>query len=240
MIELMGGYVDENPDTFRKIWHDGFKDRRTGSCRRVSKKEFLLLMKGQRQEEATETETNELPSLLDTNAGRAISLPEHTCIDGEIARAVSAPGETPLAANRMLYRAHRQTRIAVLEASRRFEEEQMKRTAKKLHESLLNEAQSDVSSRLYGASLVMRHSKDATATAESVRKMVQEAQEAMHARIDKAAKKSGRAYDRKKSYSDMAATLGSVPPPSPPSLNRKRIPSMEGSAPEILQHLDGK
>jgi len=237
IIELMGGYTDENEDSIRKMWQNVFKDRNVERCRRVSKKEFLLLMKGQRQPDRTaETKDEEPPLFLFSDSGRAVSLPEHSDGDNEIVRVVSESSATPLVVNRMLYRAHRQSRLAVLEASRLFEEEQMKRTAKKLNESLSNTEYSvGVNSSLYGAGLMMRHSEDATATSESVRKLVKQTQEEMQEKISKAARKSGRNYDRRRSHSDMTELLASIPitpkangkSPSARNLGRKKMSSME-------------
>lgn len=202
IIELMGGYIDHDEDRIREMWQDVFQGRAMDECRRVSKKEFVLLMKGQRREKAPATPTEDGPLLL---------------FDEEEEK------PTPLVVNRMLYRAHRQTRLAVLEASRRFEEEQLKRLAKNLNEKLPSE--SDKSNRnLFQASLIMTHSENAKATSDSVRIMAQKAKDAMQQRINIATKKSGRC--RTKSKSDMAEFLNALSDDLPdPTDPRKRYGS---------------
>jgi len=180
LIELMGGYVDHDEDTIREMWQDVFEGRNMDECRRVSKKEFVLLMKGQRREKAPQTPTEDGPVLL---------------FDDDEEK------ETALVVNRKLYRAHRQTRLAVLEASRRFEEEQLKRITKGLKEKLPSEPGKANSSKLFQAGLIMTHGDNAKASSDSVRVMVKKAQEDMQRRIDIATKRSGRC--RKKSLSDM-------------------------------------
>lgn len=259
IIELMGGYVDEDEGRIRDMWKDVFKDKSFDKCRRVSKKEFILLMKGQRQERGPSRSFNsdENPPILDmvdVDASRAVSLPESGAGISSpgadpVMKAINSEDATPLVVNRMLYRAHRQSRLAVLEASRRFEEEQMKRTAKTLTQALNKDTGMKVSSNnLYRASLIMRHSQNASASSDSVRSMVQQAQDEMQRKIDVARRRSGRRHDRKKSVSNLAemcslpphvaSTIGSLPPNSAGSTSsvgrsqgrgrRKMASSLEG------------
>ena len=257
IIELMGGYVDEDEGRIREMWQDVFKDKSFDTCRRVSKKEFVLLMKGQRQERRPSRSLNaeEMPPILDMveqDSSRAVTLPESDISSPgaePVAKALKDEEATPLVVNRMLYRAHRQSRLAVLEATRRFEEEQMKRTAKKLNQALNRDTGKNVSSNnLYRAGLIMRHSQNAAASSDSVRSMVQQAQDEMHRKIDVAKRRSGRRHDRKKSVSNLAEmccetlpphlaeTIGSLPPNSTGSTSsvgrsrgrRKMASSLEG------------
>lgn len=257
IIELMGGYVDEDEGRIREMWQDVFKDKSFDTCRRVSKKEFVLLMKGQRQERRPSRSLNaeEMPPILDMveqDSSRAVTLPESDISSPgaePVAKALKDEEATPLVVNRMLYRAHRQSRLAVLEATRRFEEEQMKRTAKKLNQALNRDTGKNVSSNnLYRAGLIMRHSQNAAASSDSVRSMVQQAQDEMHRKIDVAKRRSGRRHDRKKSVSNLAEmccetfpphlaeAIGSLPPNSTGSTSsvgrsrgrRKMASSLEG------------
>ena len=257
IIELMGGYVDEDEGRIREMWKDVFKDKSFDKCRRVSKKEFILLMKGQRQERrpSKSIAVDEMPPILDMvdqDSSRALTLPESDATSPgaqPVVKALNDEEATPLVVNRILYRAHRQSRLAVLEASRRFEEEQMKRTAKTLNQAL-NTGNNVSSSNLYRASLIMRHSQNAAASSDSVRSMVKQAQDEMQTKIDVAKRRSGRRHDRKKSVSNLAemccetlpphlaATIDSLPPNSKGSTSsvgrsrgrgrRKMASSLEG------------
>jgi hypothetical protein len=68
------------------------------------------------------------------DARRAMMLPEHEHNDEEIDDIVKDRTKSILVVNQKLYRAHRQMRLAVLEASKRFEEDQV-RMAYKLRSS---------------------------------------------------------------------------------------------------------
>ena len=240
IIELMGGYVDEDEGRIRDMWKDVFKDKSFDKCRRVSKKEFILLMKGQRQErrQSRSFNSDENPPILDmvdVDASRAVSLPESGAGISSpgadpVMKAINSEDATPLVVNRMLYRAHRQSRLAVLEASRRFEEEQMKRTAKTLTQALNKDTGVKVSSNnLYRANLIMRHSQNAAASSDSVRSMVQQAQDEMQRKIDVARRRSGRRHDRKKSVSNLAEMVGNSLPPHVASTIGSLPPNSAGS-----------
>jgi hypothetical protein len=126
---------------------------------------------------------------------RAINLPEHDRnLDDELAKNKSA-----IAVNRQLYRAHRQMRIAVMDASRRFEEQQ----ARRARDTLI--AQKDAE---YGAGLVMRHGYKVQVTSEAIRGLLETNKEEQQVLVEKANRRGGRGrHARKKTISDMSAMM---------------------------------
>lgn len=240
VMQLIGGYSDESEEKMREHWTDVMADCGSEEHKsHITKEQFVLLMKGQTHDDKLgmskklDTSDHSAVSIDEEKVGRvqsfesdsqrAVCLPEHTHDNKEIETAIRNEGKTPLVVNKQLYRAHRQMRLAVLEASRRFEEDQMKRASEKMNESLGKESAGKYREDLYSAGLVMRHSKDAKASSESVRAMVQQAQKEQQALLEKAYKKSGRAPNRKKAFSDMKEFMQSAPPgsTSPPRSQRK-------------------
>eukprot|EP00567_Pseudictyota_dubia_P008196 CAMPEP_0197434504 /NCGR_PEP_ID=MMETSP1175-20131217/2217_1 /TAXON_ID=1003142 /ORGANISM="Triceratium dubium, Strain CCMP147" /LENGTH=1169 /DNA_ID=CAMNT_0042963249 /DNA_START=58 /DNA_END=3567 /DNA_ORIENTATION=- len=136
---------------------------------------------------------------------RATFLPEHNHNNSEIDKTIRDETKTPLVVNRKLYRAHRQMRLAVMEASKRFEEQQMARTKKMLDEQN--------KTKPCGAGLTMRHGHVREMSSGSIRKLMQQQQQQQDAAVNKASKRGGRGRrTRKKTVSDMAGMLSSAPP----------------------------
>lgn len=139
---------------------------------------------------------------------RAMPLPEHTHDANDIEKAIHDETLTPLVVNRKLYRAHRKMRLAVLEASKRFEDEQMKRTRAELQAQQQSENKSS-----YGASLVMRRGHKKEVSSETIRSLMQERQKAHETIVKDAVKKSGRSRSRRgrmKTVSDMSAMMAAM------------------------------
>jgi len=133
---------------------------------------------------------------------RAVLLPEHTHHEEEIDTLIKDETKTPLVVNRKLYRAHRQMRLAVLEASKRFEDQQIKRTKEELQ----------ANERFVAAGLVMRHGHKKELSSEAIRTLMKEKQKEQHQRLEVANKRGGRGKrTRKKTISDMSAMLTLVP-----------------------------
>ena len=138
---------------------------------------------------------------------RAVSLIEHdksaTFADA------SAPKKTALVVNRQLYRAHRQMRTSVLEASRRFEEFQVRRARETLIAQ--KEAEANHSIMKFGrAGLVMRHGLKVRVSSEEIQKLLEEyraAQQALVEKADRRAGRAGRAHRKKSTMSDMSGLL---------------------------------
>ena len=131
---------------------------------------------------------------------RAVALPEHDRnIGGNLNKSKSA-----LVVNRQLYRAHRQMRLSVLEASRRFEEQQTRRA----RDTLI--AQKEAEAGLMGAGLVMRHGLKVQVSSEAIRKLLDENRAEQQVLVEKANRRGGRGRSsRKKTISDMSAMMTS-------------------------------
>jgi len=141
------------------------------------------------------------------NALRGINLPEHEHKDKQIEDLIHDESKTPLFVNRNLYRAHRQMRLGVLEACKRFEDMQLYRLQQE-HQQKQNDATNQV---VGGAGLVMKHGHTEKLSTEAIRKILQERQAKQQLLLDKANKSSGRGGRRrdrrKKTVSDMSAML---------------------------------
>lgn len=152
-----------------------------------------------------DVEAHEVPS-FGADARRAMMLPEHEHNDEEIERLVHNESKTALVVNRKLYRAHRQMRLAVLEATKRFEEQQ----ARRAHEIL--SAQTDAGGNEehgpVGAGLVLRRGLKKQVTSEAVRVWLKKTKEEQAALVEKANKRGGRGKSRRqKTNSDMSGML---------------------------------
>ena len=114
-----------------------------------------------------------------------------------------------LVANRQLYRAHRHMRMAVLEASKRFEEQQ----AAHAREMILKEREGDdaEASGFAQAGLVMRHGHHGHVSSEAIRQLMAENRKQQEAIVEKANRRGGRGRrSRKKTASDMSGMLSSM------------------------------
>ena len=139
---------------------------------------------------------------------RSMMLPEHTHDTKEIEKVIHDETLTPLVVNRQLYRAHRKMRHAVLEASKRFEDEQMRRTKAELQAK-----QAEKSGRKFGAGLVMRRGHKKEVSSETIRTLMVQRRKAHETVVEDAAKKSGRATSRRgrmKTVSDMSQMMAAI------------------------------
>mmetsp|Transcript_15641 Transcript_15641/g.34203 ORF Transcript_15641/g.34203 Transcript_15641/m.34203 type:complete len:1120 (+) Transcript_15641:578-3937(+) len=113
--------------------------------------------------------------------------------------------KSALVVNRRLYRAHRQMRLAVLEASKRFEEQQ----ARHARDVILAQREEENSKNpvvVHGAGLVMRHGHSKQVSSEAIRTMLDRDRMEQRTFVEKATRRSGRGR-RKKTKSDMSAML---------------------------------
>ena len=152
-------------------------------------------------DEADGESSSEFSASFRGDSRRALALPEKDHkMDAELAKNKSA-----LAVNRQLYRAHRQMRQSVLDASRRFEEQQARRARDVLT------AQQEEADGLMGlgqAGLVMRHGHKVHVTSEAIRKYLEESKAEQQQLVDKANRRGGRGRStRKKTISDMSAMM---------------------------------
>ncbi|KAG7338289.1 protein kinase domain containing protein [Nitzschia inconspicua] len=143
------------------------------------------------------TEDTSSTEFTSKDSRRALNLPEHAAkqnMKDEWAN------KSALAVNRQLYRAHRQMRLSVLDACKRFEEQQASRARDTLMKEKVKEAM--------GAGLVMRHGTKFQVTSDAIRTYLDEAQAEQQALVDKANRRGGRGRSaRKKTISDMSAMM---------------------------------
>jgi len=155
------------------------------------------------------------------------SIPERTHDQKDTDKLTNDGSETPLVVNRKLYRAHRQMRLAVLEASKRFEDQQVNRTKADIQaESALK----------FEPGLVMRRGHSKELSSGAIRTLMKEKQGKQQQMIEAANIRGGRGRrTRKKTNSDMSGMFSSVPanefsptlpsiPSSPPPVAPKVIP----------------
>jgi hypothetical protein len=117
-----------------------------------------------------------------------------------------------LVVNRKLYRAHRQMRMAVLDASKRFEEQQAEH-AKEVILAQREEAEGkdEPGMGMIQAGLVMRHGHKGQVSSEAIRTMLKENRVQQQALVEKATRRGGRGRrSRKKTISDMSAMMNSM------------------------------
>jgi hypothetical protein len=138
------------------------------------------------------------------DARRALALPEHE--KNQAYAAINDKSKSALQVNRQLYRAHRHMRISVVEASKRFEEQQ----ARHARDFLIaqNEAEGD---GLIKAGLVMRRGENKKIPREAIKKYLEQSQTQQEALVVLANKRGGRGRrTRKKTISDMSGMIGSL------------------------------
>ena len=116
--------------------------------------------------------------------------------------------KSALKTNRQLYRAHRQMRLAVLDASKRFEEQQ----AAHARDFILAQRETEEKSMgMIQAGLVMRHGHTKQVSSEAIRQLLQSNQAQQQALVEKANRRGGRGRrSRKKTISDMSGMLASI------------------------------
>ena len=152
----------------------------------------------------TDKEGGESPKIVQTpqfgtDSRRAVALPEHDSPGAEFSKNKSA-----LVVNRQLYRAHRQMRIAVMDASRRFEEQQ----ARRARDTLIARKEAESGMGIGQAGLVMRHGTKVQVTSEAIRKFMEESKAEQQVLVEKANRRGGRGRSsRKKTISDMSGML---------------------------------
>ena len=183
----------------------------------------------EKEEEEVDESTGKLKGITDSR--RCILLPEHTLemheepdVKDSIASVVSldASKKTALAANRELYRAHRRMRLAVLEASKRFEENQTLRTKMQLQQvsdggaeplAKTNLMQS-VSAGGVAAGLTMKHGNLIRQDSAVIREQMEKLEKEKEEKLQQAYKKAGRGKKkRNKTVSDMTAMMALVSQP---------------------------
>lgn len=146
----------------------------------------------------------EMKTSFDIDSRRAVALPEH---DPDFRKTFMNDKQmSALQVNRQLYRSHRQMRLSVIDACKRFEEQQ----AKHAHGVLLAEKKN--MANLGGiAGLVMRRVENKTVSSEEVKNLLEKNRKEHQHLLDKANRRSGgRRSRRKKTVSDLSTMMGSL------------------------------
>lgn len=126
------------------------------------------------------------------NSGMAVNLPEHNRTNAKVNYLLSDKSKTPLVVNRELYRAHRSLRLAILDASKRLEDERQRRAREEMRKE---QAWSN-----NGAGLIMRHGGELSA--DAIKQFVVQQQKEEQRKVKEASKRSGR-HARNKTASDI-------------------------------------
>jgi calcium-dependent protein kinase len=157
-------------------------------------------------DDLVEHDHDHIPTQIVPDIRRAVLLPEHIHSAKQIETVKKDDVQSNLVANRKLYRAHRQMRLAVLEASKRFEDQQLRRTKAEL------QAQQHEDARHFGAGLVMRRGHKKELSTDAIRSLMSDRQTKQKSMFETAARRGGRGKRaRKKTVSDMSGMLLSIP-----------------------------
>jgi len=146
------------------------------------------------------------------DAVRDIIIPETGNMHSkELDAVMKDSSKSALVVNRQLYRAHRQMRLAVLEASKRFEEQQAEHAREIILARREAEGRAEQNLGMIQAGLVMRHGHTKQVSSEAIRSVLRENQTQQQALVEKANKRGGRGRrSRKKTISDMTGMLSSM------------------------------
>lgn len=137
-------------------------------------------------------------------------LPETRQQRNDIESVLHDSSKSALVVNRQLYRAHRQMRLAVLEASKRFEEQQTAHARDLILAQREAEGSTEQGLVMIQAGLVMRHGHKKQVSSEAIRTLLLENQVQQQALVEKANRRGGRGRrSRKKTISDMSGMMGS-------------------------------
>lgn len=184
--------------------------------------------------------SSDLHSLADAVLDMIVPEAHHHASSGrsDLDTLVKDESKTPLVVNRKLYRAHRQLRLSVLEASKRFEEQQAAHArdvllAQHEAEGKINDANN---MQVIHAGLVMRHGERKHISSEAIRSLLRENQRQQQALVEKFSKRGGRGKRiRKKTVSDMAGMLSSMGQEEMGNIASRAMASEELAEPPALQ-----
>jgi Ca2+-binding EF-hand superfamily protein len=128
-----------------------------------------------------------------------VNLPEHERTNEKLNNMLNDKSKTPLVVNRELYRAHRIMRLAVLDASKRLDDERQRRARETMRrESMSNKV---------GAGLIMRHGGELSA--DAIKQFVVQQQKEEQRQVHEASKRAGRRHARNRTSSDIRGMFGS-------------------------------
>jgi hypothetical protein len=149
-----------------------------------------------------------VPPTIALDGQGAIALLEHEP-DLKLSDVVDDKGGSVLQVNRQLYRAHRQMRLSVVEASKRFEEQRTRHARDLLQREA--DGEENPGMRSAPAGLVMRRGIIQPVSSEVIKKFLQKNETEQQVLVEKANKHSGRGRRRRtKTISDMSAMVGSL------------------------------
>ncbi|KAL7536604.1 hypothetical protein ACHAXR_007276 [Thalassiosira sp. AJA248-18] len=175
------------------------------SLARPKTPESLTIPKGKARSKSFDGEEKSPPppapasTVRQKNPLKVVNLPEHNRTDGNVNALLSDRSKTPLVVNRELYRAHRTMRLAVLEASKRLEEEQQRRAKE--------EIQKERARSIQGAGLIMRHGGELSA--DAIKQFVVQQQKEEQQKVLDASKRAGRrGHTRNRTSSDIRGMFG--------------------------------
>ena len=151
---------------------------------------------GEEEEKASPVTT---PTAYKMNSFRAINLPEHGATDEKLNLILNDKTKSSLVVNRELYRAHRNMRLAVLEASKRLEEEQQRRAREEIRKE-------QARTRIAGAGLIMRHGGELSA--DAIKQFVAQRKKEEQQQVQLAKSRGGRRHNRNKTASDIRGMFG--------------------------------
>jgi len=209
-------------DTTRKVSPLLLKDIATIRGRSKSYDEHDSHGKEEDDDEAEKLKAEKLQVLSDSR--RCILLPEHlqdNSLSEDMALRdtinVDSSNKSALVANRELYRAHRRMRLAVLEASKRFEENQTFRTKMKLEQANSdNEEASSAAKQSVAAGLTMRHGSVVRQDSNIIKELMEKREREREEQLQQAYKKAGRGKKKRhKTVSDMSAMMALASQPEP-------------------------
>jgi len=172
------------------------------------------------------------PAAYKMNPLRAINLPEHGATDEKLNLILNDKTKSSLVVNRELYRAHRNMRVAVLEASKRLEEEQQRRAREEMRKE-------QAKTRSAGAGLIMRHGGELSA--DAIKQFVAQRKKEEQQKVQEATSRGGRRHNRNKTASDVRGMFGGATselsnltlPPQRDSLKMDGIPSFSPLRPPL-------
>jgi len=149
--------------------------------------------------------TNLSDPCLNPDSRRAVALPEH---NPETKNSlVNDKTLSALQVNRQLYRSHRQMRLSVIDACKRFEEQQTRHA----HDVLLALEKEKNIANMTSAGLVMRRVENKTVSSEEVSTLLEKNRKERQDLMEKANRRGGgRGGRRKKTVSDLSAMMGSL------------------------------
>lgn len=163
-------------------------------------------------DESEKEESKALHAVADVVRDMLLPETDHAHVNMQLEEVVKDESKSALVVNRKLYRAHRHMRLAVLDASKRFEEQQAEHAKQTILAAREAEGQEDEKGMgMIQAGLVMRHGHTKQVSSKAIRKVLEENRSIQQVLVEKANRRGGRGRrSRKKTTSDMSGFLSSM------------------------------